>query len=99
MLTCFRNCNAFFDISLEEGLFFFRSDNQTLNACFTNDIVDEVLCRLERVTCQLIKAGFNKYETIPDEMIIKSAFTQTEGCPEKLEIDKKLSFVYSLFHQ
>lgn len=91
--------NAFFDISLEEGLFFFRSDNQTLNACFTNDIVDEVLCRLERVTCQLIKAGFNKYETIPDEMIIKSAFTQTEGCPEKLEIDKKLSFVYSLFHQ
>ena len=88
----------FYNYALEEGLFFFRGDNQTLNACFTAEIVQDALIRFHSTVRRLAEKGYGSFDEIPAKMLLKSAFEQTEGCPEELTQQEKINFLQNTLH-
>lgn len=88
--------NTFFDYAILHGLFFFRGDNQTLNACFSEEIVHETLKRFQTLAYRLANEGYGRFNKIPTKMLLHSAFEQTEGCPEEVSRKDKISFLNEL---
>ncbi|MCX7747692.1 MAG: aminotransferase class III-fold pyridoxal phosphate-dependent enzyme [Clostridia bacterium] len=89
---------AFYKESVENGLIFFKEDNQCISYAFTEEVCQEALNRLQKVLDVLSKrfpASLGK--SVSKEQIFKTAYNQIDGCIEDMSYEDKIKFVKDLY--